>query len=248
MSSLPCLISVTANSDGGDARRRCTATTATMPRCCTRSRWSSSMLSSTRANRSGLSSTVRAPSCKASRSRSSRVLTSRLAACRQAGFERGEAALQVGLHRVAGHAERRGDVVDAELVVVAQHEAGALPGGRSRSASSTWRWSSRTSISSSTPACTSIERRAVAQRHEAAPVVVAGQVEHDRAQVGGRPGAILDAPGAAGETDERLLHEVLGGVAIVDEQPGEAHQRHAFGPEHVGDEPVDVERRYRHRP
>ena len=71
--------------------------------------------------------------------------------------------------------------------------------------------------------------------------MVAGQVEHDRAQVGRRPGWILDAVGAAGEADERLLHEVLGGVAIVDEQPGEAHQRRALGAEHVGDEPIDVE-------
>ena len=36
----------------------------------------------------------------------------------------------MGLDRVARHAEGRRDVVDAELVVVAQHEAGALAGGQ----------------------------------------------------------------------------------------------------------------------
>ena len=122
-----------------------------------------------------------------------------------------------------------GDVVDPELVVVAQHEARALAGGSSRSASSTSRWSSRRSISSSTPGLIVVERQVVAQRHEPPPVVVAGEVEHDRAQVGRRLGRVLDPVDVAGQADERLLHEVLGGVAVVDEQAGEAHERRALG-------------------
>ena len=49
---------------------------------------------------------------------------------------------------------------------------------------------------------------------------------------------IVDAPDVAGEADERLLDEVLGGVAIVDEEAGEAHERGAFGCEQLGDESV----------
>ena len=93
--------------------------------------------------------------------------------------------------------------------------------GRARTASRTRRWSSeRTSRS---PVCrrtsTSRPRRGVvAQRHQAAAVVVARQVEHDRAEVGGRAVGGGDPVGVPGEPEEGLLDEVLGGVAIVDEE------------------------------
>jgi len=48
---------------------------------------------------------------------------------------------------------------------------------------------------------------------------------------------------AAREADEGLLHEVLGRVAIVDEQTGEPHQRGRFLAEQLDDERVDVDRR-----
>ena len=39
-----------------------------------------------------------------------------------------------------------------------------------------------------------------------------------------------------GEAEERLLHDVLGGVAIVDEDAGEAHERAALEVEETHDE------------
>jgi hypothetical protein len=68
------------------------------------------------------------------------------------------------------------------------------------------------------------ERRPVTKRHEAAPVVVARQVEDDRAKVGRGTSRILDSVRAAGESDERLLHEVLCGIAVVDEQSRQPHE------------------------
>ena len=40
----------------------------------------------------------------------------------------------------------------------------------------------------------------------------------------------------SGEPEERLLHEVLGGVTVVDEQAGEPHQRPALLLEQPDDE------------
>ncbi len=64
----------------------------------------------------------------------------------------------------------------------------------------------------------------MAQRHQAATVVVAGEVQHDRAQV--RRSAIdrVDPAGMPREAQERLLHDVLGGISIVDEETRQSHQ------------------------
>ena len=105
--------------------------------------------------------------------------------------ERVEGAAQVRLHRVRRHAERGRDVVDRQLLEVAQRDAVALaagqaahgldaPGGAPRSGRAT----------SATSSSTSISRPAAAWWRsdiEPAPVVVAGEVEHDRAQVRRRP-------------------------------------------------------------
>ena len=76
----------------------------------------------------------------------------------------------------------------------------------------------------------------VAERHEAAPVVVAGEVEHDRAEIGGRAVDVGDPVRRPGEPEERLLDEVLGGVAVVDEQAGQPDQRPALLLEEPDDE------------
>ena len=84
--------------------------------------------------------------------------------------------------------EGLGDLGDAELVVVAQHEAVALAERQGRAAHRGRRcWSSRPTSSILDRAHVEVvARRLVAQRHEAPAVVVAGEVEHDRAEVGDR--------------------------------------------------------------
>ena len=52
---------------------------------------------------------------------------------------------------------------------------------------------------------------------------------------------------AAREPDERLLHEILGGVAVVDEQARQPNERRRLLAEQVDDERVDVDRRIRPR-
>ena len=84
----------------------------------------------------------------------------------------------------------------------------------------------------------------VTQRHQAAPVVVAGEVEHDRAQVRRRPIRRFDAPGVASQPEERLLHEVLGRVPVVDEQPGQSDQRAPLRLEQRDDEALGVRTPY----
>jgi hypothetical protein len=81
----------------------------------------------------------------------------------------------------------------------------------------------------------------VPQRDEAAPVVVAGQVQDDRAQVGRGLALVLDAAGRAGQADEALLHEILGRVAVVHEQAHEADQALPLLLEQPGDQGVDVD-------
>jgi hypothetical protein len=47
--------------------------------------------------------------------------------------------------------------------------------------------------------------------------VVTREVEHDRPKVRGRSTQVRDAVAVSRQPDERLLNEVLGGVAVVDE-------------------------------
>jgi hypothetical protein len=76
----------------------------------------------------------------------------------------------------------------------------------------------------------------VAQRHQTPTVVVARQVQHDRSQVRRRTVDRVDLAGVLGQAEERLLHDVFSGVAIVDEQTRQAHQRTTLGTEEAQDE------------
>ena len=52
---------------------------------------------------------------------------------------------------------------------------------------------------------------------------------------------VVDAVGVTGEADERLLDEVLGGVAVVDEEAHEADEPMRLLLEQRHDEAVDVD-------
>ena len=67
-------------------------------------------------------------------------------------------------------------------------------------------------------------RGMVAQRDEAATVVVAGQVEHDRAKVRRGPIDRFDPARVPGKPKERLLHDILGCIAVVHEQARQPHE------------------------
>ena len=64
----------------------------------------------------------------------------------------------------------------------------------------------------------------VLQRQQAASVVVTGQVQHDRAQVRGRLGRVVDAMQGSRQADECLLDDVFGRVAVIDEEPGQTDE------------------------
>ena len=51
--------------------------------------------------------------------------------------------------------------------------------------------------------------------------MVSGQVQHDRSQVRGGLGRVVDAMQRTGEADEGLLDDVFGGVTVIDEQSGQ---------------------------
>ena len=164
----------------------------------------------------------------------------------EALLEGGEAALQVRLDRVARDPERLGDGVRPELVVVAQHEARALAHRElaQRVEHLALVLAQRQLVVVGRDVVRR-EHRAVTHRHQPAAVLVARQVEHDRAQVRRRPRRVTDPPGVAGQADEGLLDEVLGSVAVVDEQAGQAHERATLLGEEADDELVDVDRRHR---
>ena len=148
--------------------------------------------------------------------------------------------------RRRGDAEHVGDVVDAELLVVAQHEAVALAVREvAQGVDDLALVVAQHELVNVRDAFLGA-RQTVAKGDEAPAVVVPRQVEHDRAEVGGGLGLVLDPVRGSGQADERLLHQVLGRVAIVDEQPGQAHQRPALALEELDEEPVDVDDR-RHR-
>ena len=151
--------------------------------CCTRRRRSSAMLSSTRWNRSGLSWTASAPSWSASRSRCSSAVT---------GAPRAW---------LRGRRARVGDVSSPSCgrcrasPRCRRARARRSSAGRGRRAAA-WEVAERLEHVTLVLAHVDgvldallgvVQREAVAHRHEAAAVLVARQVEHDRAQVGGRP-------------------------------------------------------------
>jgi hypothetical protein len=54
--------------------------------------------------------------------------------------------------------------------------------------------------------------------------VIPRQVEHDRAQVGSGPFGVLDSINGVIEPDEGLLDQVLGGGAVIGEDPGQTDE------------------------
>jgi hypothetical protein len=144
----------------------------------------------------------------------------------------------VGLDRVAGHAKGVGDLGHRQLQVVAQHHAVALAPRQVAE-----RVDHRPLFSPDRDLLLDGGRRRVggwpvAQRHQPAPVVVAGQVEHDRAQVGGGPVPLADAVRRPGQPDERLLDQVLGRHPVVHEEAGQADQRRRLLTEQQHDQGV----------
>src|SRR3954470_8329760 len=78
--------------------------------------------------------------------------------------------------------------------------------------------------------------RAMAERYEAAPVVVTSQVQNNRPQVCRGPFDLVDAARVPGEPQERLLHDVLSTIAVIDEQSGQSDQRRTLRLEQPDDE------------
>src|SRR3954452_15759639 len=74
------------------------------------------------------------------------------------------------------------------------------------------------------------------ERYEAASVVVTSQVQNDRPQVCRGPSHLVDAAGVASEPKERLLHDVLRRIAVIDEQSRQPDQRTTLGVEQPDDE------------
>lgn len=85
------------------------------------------------------------------------------------------------------------------------------------------------------------ERLRVAERHEAPAVVIPGQVEEDRPEVGRRPVRVANPVRRAVQPYERLLHQVFGGVAVVREKTGQAYQRRTFLREKGTNEAVGID-------
>ena len=146
----------------------------------------------------------------------------------------------MGLHRVPRHAEGVGDVVDAEFVVVPQDQAVALTG---------WEGTERVDHCRHVRGelecvldrrLAIVQRHPVAQRHQTASIVVTGQVQDDRAEVCRGLVRVPDPVRGAGQSDEGLLHEVLGGVAVVEEQADHPDEPTSVLVEHLDDECVDV--------
>ena len=54
--------------------------------------------------------------------------------------------------------------------------------------------------------------------------MIAGEVEHDRPEVGDHARVVPDPVERPAQPDERLLHDVLGRVAIDDEEAGHADE------------------------
>lgn len=159
------------------------------------------------------------------------------------GFDRAELLLQfahpareVRFDRVARDAEDNGDAVDVEFLVIPQHQAFALAMGKRAQ-----RVDDLLLVLAQVDdvfGCGSalVEREVVAQRDHSPAIVIARQVADDAAKVRGCPVTVVDAVGGAREPDEGLLHQILGGVAIIDEEPSEANQRRTFGAKQVNDE------------
>ena len=68
--------------------------------------------------------------------------------------------------------------------------------------------------------------------------MIAGEVEHDRPEVGDHARVVSDPVERPAQPDERLLHDVLGRVAIDDEEAGHADELGRVRAEEIGDHEV----------
>jgi hypothetical protein len=80
----------------------------------------------------------------------------------------------------------------------------------------------------------------MAQRHEAAAVVIASEVQHDGSEICGGPIDRVDPAGMSRQTQERFLHDVLGGITIVDEESCQSDERATLGTKESKDEVLCV--------
>ena len=82
----------------------------------------------------------------------------------------------------------------------------------------------------------------VTQRYQTAAVVIASQVQHDRAEVRRRPVDRRDPAGVASEAEERLLYEVLRRILVVDEESGQPHEGPSLELEELHHEALSLQR------
>ena len=149
------------------------------------------------------------------------------------------ARLKVRLHRVRRDRSVDSDLVDRQLLEVPQRDAVALTGRQvaHRIEHAPMILRAHESIRRHRhPRRSRAVRRVVAEGDHPASVVVTGEVEHDRAQIRRRLVGVVDPPGVPGEPQERLLDDVLGRIAVVDEQPGEPDERCTLGVEEPDDQ------------
>ncbi len=127
------------------------------------------------------------------------------------------------------------------VVVVAQRQAVALAAAAAHAARPRRpRRALRLSAASSADGSSSAAGGRCRQRHEAAPVVVAGEVDDDRAEVCRRPRFVRMRACCRAESDEGLLHEVLRRRLVVDVEPGQVQQRWSLGVEQRGGSRLEV--------
>ena len=65
----------------------------------------------------------------------------------------------------------------------------------------------------------------VAKRDEATTIVVTSEVQDNRSKVCRSPIDVVDPPCVPGQPKKRLLDDVLGSLAIIDEEPRQANKR-----------------------
>lgn len=70
-----------------------------------------------------------------------------------------------------------------------------------------------------------VRREAVSQREKPPTIVVAGQVEHDGPKIGRGLRGVLDPMKRPRHPDERLLHDVLRRISVIDKDPGHTDER-----------------------
>jgi len=89
--------------------------------------------------------------------------------------------------------------------------------------------------------CRKIGTSSMPERHQPSTVVITCKVDHDRPQKGRSPVKVPNGTGRSVESDECLLHEVFGSIAIVTEHPRQSHERPTLFGEHLRNERVGID-------